>query len=288
MNTPKLISWILFIVLALIWGSSFILMKISAEHLNGWEIAAVRIFAAAVIFLPLSVFHVRYIPKGKIPVVILTGILGNLFPAFLFAIAIQHRINSSVAGILNSLTPIFVLLIGNLFFHLHVRRKQVAGVMLGFAGLFILSISKGPVNVEDIGMTSLILLATVLYGVNVNVVSTHLRGIDPFKMATVSIGFLAFPTGVLIWQQGILQQVNDAGVLHSIMMAALLGVLGSAVATALFYMLIRKAGGLFASLVTYAVPIVAIMWGIWAHEDVGALQFSCLALILGGVYLANR
>src|SRR6478735_11743035 len=102
MNGQKGTNWLLFVVLALTWGSSFILIKKSAVSLDGWQIGAVRIFSAALVFLPLAIFHIRKLPREKIPVIILTGLLGNMFPAFLFGIAIHEKIESSVAGILNS------------------------------------------------------------------------------------------------------------------------------------------------------------------------------------------
>src|ERR1043165_7695727 len=109
MSNPKTLSWILFTILALTWGSSFILMKIGAEHLSGWQIGSIRILSAGLVFLPIGIFHIRRLPKNKLPIVLLTGVLGNFIPAFLFGIAIQHEMESSLAGILNSLTPLFVI-----------------------------------------------------------------------------------------------------------------------------------------------------------------------------------
>ncbi len=130
------------------------------------------------------------------------------------------------------------------------------------------------------------MLATVLYGVNVNIVGTYLKGLDPIKMATVSIGFLTIPTAIVLWLNPVSFFSDETR--KSILAAVALGILGSAVATVLFYMLIKKAGGLFASLVTYAIPVVAIFWGILAHENIGLLQIGCLGIILIGVYLANK
>ena len=262
MKKPGPLSWLIFTLLALTWGSSFILMKKGAEHLNGWEIGAVRIFSAGLVFLPLALFHLRSIPRNKLALVIFSGVLGNLLPAFLFATAIEKSVNSSLAGILNSLTPLFVIIIAALFFHVKVERRKVVGVLIGFAGLVILSLSKGPLSFRDAGYTLLILVATIFYGLNVNIVGNYLKGVHPFKMATVSLAFLTIPTGIMLWQQNLwnLPQL-DSGTLFSMGMSALLGVMGSAIATALFYVLITKAGGLFASLVTYAIPVVAILNG---------------------------
>ena len=286
MNDQKGLSWALFILLALIWGSSFILIKKSAAQLDGWQIGAVRIFSAAIVFLPFAIFHVGKLPKAKIPIILLTGLLGNLFPAFLFGIAIHQKIESSIAGILNSLTPLFVIIIGALFFKVKIPAKKILGVLIGFIGLFVLSVSKGPVSVNDIGFTLLILLATIFYGLNVNIVGTYLKGLDPVKMATVSIAFLTIPTGIVLWLKPV--SLATAEIRSSVLAAVVLGLLGSAAATIIFYALIKKAGGLFASLVTYVIPLIAMFWGFLANENVGWIQLSCLGIILSGVYLTNR
>lgn len=288
MTKQKFISWSLFFVLSLTWGSSFILMKKSAEHLNGLQIGAVRIFAAGICFWPFAIFHFRQIPKNKFLGVIVSGLLGNLLPAFLFATAISENGESSLASILNSLTPLFVIVIGIFFFKSKVQSKKIAGVLVGFVGLVILSLLRQPVSSNDNGVL-LILIATVFYGTTVNIVAHYLKGVDGFKIATVSLAIMAIPAAIVMWQQNVFSIARyDEDARVSIAFAVLLGVAGSAVATALYYVLIQKAGGLFASLVTYAIPIVAIMWGLLANEHITTIQIGCLAIILLGVYLANR
>jgi drug/metabolite transporter (DMT)-like permease len=288
MAKQNFFNWLLFAVLSIVWGSSFILMKTSAEHLNGLQIGAIRIFAAGIAFLPWAVFHASKIPVKNLGVVILTGLLGNFLPALLFASAIKGNGESSLASILNSLTPLFVIVIGVLFFKAKVQSRKIAGVLVGFAGLVILSLLRGPVNPNDNGLL-LILIATIFYGITVNLVSHYLKGIDGFKIASVSLVVMAIPAGILMWQQDIFSIARyDEEARLSIAVACLLGVVGSAIATALYYILIQKAGGVFASLVTYAIPIVAMMWGLLANENITAIQAGCLAIILAGVYLANR
>lgn len=263
-------------------------MKKSAEHLNGLQIGAVRIFAAGICFFPFAIFHFRQIPKNKFLGVIVSGLLGNLLPAFLFATAISENGESSLASILNSLTPLFVIVIGVFFFQAKVQSKKIGGVIVGFIGLVILSLLRKPVSSNDNGVL-LILIATVFYGTTVNIVAHYLKGIDGFKIATVSLAIMAIPAAIVMWQQDVFPILKyDEGARLSIAFAVLLGVAGSAIATALYYVLIQKAGGLFASLVTYAIPIVAIMWGLLVDEHITALQVGCLAIILVGVYLANR
>lgn len=280
-------NWLLFVVLFVVWGSSFILMKKSAEHLNGLQIGATRIFAAGIAFLPFAIFHASKIPGKKLGVVILTGLLGNFLPALLFAAAIKGNGESSLASILNSLTPLFVIVIGLVFFKAKVPRRKMAGVVVGFAGLVLLSLLKGPVSAEDHGLM-LILVATVFYGITVNLVAHYLQGIDGFKIASVSLAIMAIPAGLLMWQQNVFTIARfDEEARVSIAVACLLGVVGSAIATALYYVLIQKAGGLFASLVTYAIPIVAMIWGLVAGENITLVQVGCLAIILVGVYIAS-
>jgi drug/metabolite transporter (DMT)-like permease len=288
MTTQRLRDWGVFILLSLIWGSSFILMKKGSESLTGLQIGALRIFSAGLVFFPFALFHISKIPRQKLPLVIASGLLGNFFPAFLFAIAIEH-IESSMEGILNSLTPLFVIIIGVLFFKAKMPNREIAGVLIGFIGLLIQSFSKGSVSAGNLRYTLLILLATFFYGLNVNLVSHYLKEVDPLKMATVSLAILSIPAGIIAWQQNVFAIARfDEGALWSIAASVLLGVVGSAIATVLFYKLIKNAGGLFASLVTYAIPIVSILWGIFDHENVTLIQVGCLGIILGGVYMANK
>ena len=289
MKREQWINWCLFSVLALIWGSSFILMKLSKEALNGYQIGAVRIFSAGAVLLPAAIVHIARIKRSKIALVALSGLLGNLLPAFLFGLAIEHQLNSALAGILNSFTPLFVILIAAVFFRAGFQKQQITGVLIGFAGLVILSLSKGGISTANMEDGLLILLATLLYGLNVNIVTQYLSGVDPLQMATVSLAIMAVPAGLVLAQQQVFDMVRYDEAAHGpIAAAVLLGVVGSAVATVLFYGLIQRAGGLFASMVTYAVPVVAIFWELVAHETITGLQVACLGLILGGVYLVKK
>ena len=210
-------------------------------------------------------------------------------PAYLFAIAIDKKLNSSLAGILNSLTPILVIVLGILFFNAHVHTKKTAGVLIGLGGLVILSLAKGGITGDNIWFASFILIATLSYAINVNLVSYYLKDVDPIKTGTISLAFISIPAAIILWQQNVPWLIlNDAKYHLPVLAAVVLGVIGSAIATVLFYVLINRAGGIFASLVTYGIPIVAIMWGAWFNENITLIQIGCLALILSGVYLANK
>jgi drug/metabolite transporter (DMT)-like permease len=289
----KVISWGIFIILCFIWGSSFKLMQDSQVGLNSVQIAAVRIFSAGFVFIPFAIFNIRKIPREKLLPVILSAVFGNLLPAFLFAEAIM-RIDASLAGILNSLTPICVVVISIFFFRDKISSQKILGVLIGFSGLVLLTvlplvIDKKPLNLDNLGYTLLIVLATFLYGINVNMVSHYLKSVNPVHIATVSLAFMVIPTAIVLWQQDFLSlNFNEAGVNYSVWASVALGIAGSAIATALFYILVQKAGGLFASLVTYGIPFIALFWGFIDGEKITVIEISCLLLILLGVYLANR
>ena len=284
----KFISWSIFILLCFIWGSSFILMKVSKEGLTAPQIAGIRIFSAGIVFLPFALFQIRKIPRNKLGQVLLAGLFGNLLPAFLFAAAIMH-IDSGLTGILNSLTPICVVCIGILVFRDRIKTQKIVGVLVGFAGLCLLTLSQEDISLHNLSYTSLVVLATISYGLNVSMVSHNLQGIKPIHIASVSLAMMSIPAGIILLQQGFLElDFQDTVVQWSILNSLLLGIVGSSIATVFFYILVQKAGGLFASLVTYGIPIVALFWGFIDGESISWITIGCLIIILSGVYLANR
>lgn len=268
-------------------------MKDSSIALSGAQIAGLRIFSAGLVFVPFAFFHFSKIPRQKIGTVILSAVFGNLLPAFLFAIAMT-KIDGSLAGILNSLTPICVIVIGITFFKDKIKSQKIVGVLTGFTGLVLLTLipaitGEKTISLNNFNYTLLILLATFLYGINVNMVGHYLQGLNPIHIATVSLAFMTIPTGIILWQQGFFQlDFNNALVKNAIITTTALGIVGSAVATALFYVLVQKAGALFASLVTYGIPFIALIWGFFDKEKITWIEIICLSIILLGVYLANR
>lgn len=284
----KLISWSIFILLCFIWGSSFILMKVSNRWLTPYQVAALRIFSASLVFIPFAFFHSKNIPFKKAGLLVITGFFGNLLPAFCFAIALL-KIDSSLAGILNSLTPICVVAIGIVVFRDKIKSQKILGVIIGFAGLCLLTITQQNISLENAGYSLLVLAGTISYGINVNLVSHYMKAIKPLHIATISLAFMSVPSGLILLQQGFFHSdFSDTRVQWAIFNCILLGIVGSALATVLFYILVQKASGLFASFVTYGIPFVALFWGILDGEAVSVISLICLAIILLGVYLANR
>jgi len=289
----NLSRWLLFTVLCIIWGSSFKMMKDSGTALLASQIAALRIFAAGLVFVPLAIFHIRHVPRKKIGVVILSAVFGNLLPAFFFAAAMQ-KIDGSLGGILNALTPISVVITGISLFGIKTERRKIIGVLIGFSGLILLTLSpvitgEKSISFDNAAYILLAMAGTLLYGININMVGKYMKDVHPIHAATVSLAFMTIPTLLVLWQQNFFSlDFSNHAVRGAIGWIVLLGVLGSAIATALFYALVRNAGGLFASLVTYGIPFVALGWGLYDHEVISWLRILCLLIILLGVYLANR
>jgi drug/metabolite transporter (DMT)-like permease len=285
--SKELGNWLLFIVLSLIWGSSFILMKIGMESLTDFQVASLRIVSAGIVLLPLTVRHIRSIPFNKIGYIFLSGVLGNLVPSYLFCIA-ETRVDSALAGTLNALTPIFAIITGFFIFKFHVPSKKIIGIIIAFGGSALLMFGKGMKDTSDISFSLLIVLATSLYGINVNLAKKYLNDVGSLKAASVALSLSAIPALIVLIFTGYFHIFTRPETLIGTLAASTLGVMGTAIATILFYMLIKRAGVLFTSMVTYGIPFVAIGWGFVYNENIGWKQIVSLFIILAGVYIANR
>lgn len=283
------LNWFIFIALSIIWGSSFILMKEGLKSLSAYQVASLRMVFSGIVLLPTAIKVFRRIPKDKITVIFLSGLFGSLLPAYLFCIA-EEGIDSALAGTLNSLTPIFVIIMGALFFQSRTTGNKVLGIVISFTGSILLLFSKGHLqDNQNLLYISYVVLATIFYGINVNMVHRHLHDIGSLQIAAVALTLNAIPALVVLGATGYFNlPLNESGVLYSTAASAVLGILGTAVASIIFYMLVKRAGAVFASMVTYGIPVVANFWGLIYGEEVGWKQFACLAIILSGVYIANR
>jgi len=295
MKTDNVIKWALFLALCLIWGSSFKLMEESASIINPQRLAALRIFSAAAVFLPFALFHIWSIPREKLGLIALNGIIGNLLPAFLFAYALNDpAITGPMGGILNALTPLSVVLIAIAFYKDRVAIHKLIGIGIGLIGLILLTLlpvirDHAEMNMARLLPTLCILSATILYGINVNLVGHKLQGIEPIRLATVSLGLMIIPTTACLFYFDFFSlPFQDTDVQMAIWKGSGLGIAGSAIATVIFYSLLQRAGGLFASLVTYGIPVVAVIIGWIDHITIDPMQIVCLGIILSGVYLVNK
>jgi drug/metabolite transporter (DMT)-like permease len=282
------INGVVFIALCIIWGSSFILIKEGLAHLSAYQVATIRILSAGVVLLPVALQQWKNIPLNKLGYVFLSGLLGSFFPAYLFCLA-EMKIDSSLAGFLNSLTPVFTIFTGLLFFGQVFQLHKLVGVMIAMGGMLVLLFAKGSVNLQFLSYASFALVATVLYGLNINLVGRHLQKISSLAVVAVSFALLLIPCIIILWTTGYFSlPLTQKDLLWSGGASSLLGIMGTAVATILFYVLIKRAGGLFASMVTYGIPFIALSWGLLAGETINRWQVVGLVIILAGVYVTTR
>lgn len=265
------------------------MMKEGLLKLSAFQVASLRIVFAGIVLLPSAIKHIRSIPKKKLGTIFMSGVLGSLLPAYLFCVA-ELGIDGALAGTLNSLTPIFVIITGALFFNSKTSANKILGIITAFTGSILLLLSKDNLQgSQNIMYVLYVVLATICYGFNVNMVFKNLQNIGSLQIAAVALTLNAIPALIVLYFTGYFSlPLTDPGILYSTAQAALLGILGTAVASIIFYMLVKRAGAVFASMVTYGIPIVANFWGLIYGEEVGWKQFACLLLILLGVYLANR
>lgn len=288
-SNKNIVAWFLLIVMALIWGSSFILIKKGVAVFEPGQVGSLRILTASLVLLPVVIIHLRQVPKNKWKVLFFCGLLGNLLPSFLFSIA-GAKLNSSVAGILNALTPLFTLIVGAVFFRLSISFAKVIGLLLGFLGctLLIVMNASGEFSFSNY-YTLLPILATLFYGINANLIKRYLSDLRPLQIAALSIGsvgpiagFYFFSTDV---PRGTLESEPGMMALSYVLM---LGIIGTAFATVLFNKVIQLAGPLFTTSVTYLIPVVAVMWGVADGEKLNLIHLISMLTIIAGVYLVNK
>jgi drug/metabolite transporter (DMT)-like permease len=285
------ISILLLIVLSLIWGTSFILMKRGLVVFSPDEVGALRVSAAFIFLLPFALVKVKDVPKAQYGKLFASGMMGIFIPAFLFATA-QTRIDSSVAGIMNSLTPIFTLIIGTVLFNQKLKMVSIIGFLLSLGGtlLLILSRSGGQLGGFNI-FALLIVIACVFYGCNVNFIKyqiqTSLGSMTITSVAVMFIGPLAI-TYLFGFTDFTTKLSETPGAWTAFGYITFLGVMSTAIATLLFTKLIKISSPIFASSVTYIMPIVAVMWGVLDGERLFLGHYIGMTAVIGGVYLANR
>ena len=283
------LAWGLLLFLSLIWGSSFILIKKGLIAFDAGQVGSLRIIAAAVFLLPFAIQRMKRAKRKHFVVLLTLGFTGSLIPAFLFAMA-QTRIDSAIAGALNAITPFWVIMLGALFFYQKINLRIAIGLFVGFAGTTLLVIAgkEGLGNVNLYGL--FVIAATVCYGLNLNLIKFKLSELDAITITSVSL-VMTGPIAILyLLASTDFMSIIGTGyqVMTSFGAVVLLGVLGTAVALVLFNKLVLIKSPVFASSVTYLIPIVAVAWGIIDGEKIVTGQLMGMGLILAGVFIANR
>lgn len=281
-------KWPIMITLVLTWGSSYILMKRGLEEYSAQQVGALRISITFLILLPVIIKRIKTIPKNKFGLLVISGLLGNGIPAFLFAFA-QRGVDSEIAGILNTTAPLFTLVIGYIFFSLHTRWYNIAGVFVGLAGAVgLLSVgAKGFEN--NFGFGVYIIIATLLYSININIVKKYFREINAVTITAMAFAVIGILSCIYLFTfTDFISRIGSSGGLKGFGFIAVLAIMGTAVAGMLYNYMIKVSSVLFASSVTYMIPIVAIMWGLVDGEIFYTEYIFWIILIFAGVFLVNR
>ena len=289
-DNPKFIAILLLILLALIWGTSFILIKQGLKVFAPDEVGALRVSAASLFLVPLATTKLRELKLVHYGRLLLSGLLGIFFPAFLFAFA-QTRLESSVTGIANSLTPIFTLVIGAIVFHQPFRRASILGIIIGLGGTILLILSNSGEGISGVNLyILLVILGCVFYAINLNFIKYRIPDVTSLTITSVSlllIGPLAI--GYLLGVTDFVKTLqNETGAWRAFGFVALLGFMSTSVATLIFNKLVKISSPLFTSSVTYLIPMVAVMWGVLDGEKLYAGHYAGMVAIIAGVYLANK
>jgi drug/metabolite transporter (DMT)-like permease len=284
----KQLKWFYLVTLALIWGSSFILIKKGLVGLTPMQLGSLRIIFAAVFLLLIGFKSLARIPHVKWKYIALTATLGTFIPAFLFAVA-QTQIDSTVSSILNSLTPLNTLIFGVFAFGLTFRRPQVFGVVIGLIGTFLLIINGAMHHPEqNYYYAILIIIASVCYAINVNLIKKYLSDLSPLSITTGNFLVLLLPAFVVLFFSGFFDVIQFESVQHSMMFILILGVVGTGIANIIFFKTIQISSPVFATSVTYLIPVVAFGWGLFDNEMLTPVQFLGAFIILFGVYLSAK
>ena len=283
------LRWIYLIVLSIIWGSSFILIKKSLIGLTPIQVGALRILITAFVLTLVGFKEIFTIKKKHWYYIFLTAILGTFFPAFLFAYAI-NGIDSSIASILNSLTPLNTLIVGAILFGFSFLRHQLFGILIGLIGTAILILKGAELNPnQNYWYALLVILSSIGYAFNVNILKKYLSDLSALAVTTGNFVILIIPTFIVLWLSGFFQTFEYSEATRpSLIYITLLAVFGTAFAKTLFNKLVQMSSPIFSTSVTYLIPIVAVFWGLIDGENLTFIQLIGGALILLGVYLTNR
>lgn len=280
-------QWSAMLFMAVVWGGSFILMKRGMDALSYVQVAALRIFFSFLILLPTAIRSLKVVTRKNIGPLITCGLIGNFIPAFLFTLS-ETEITSSLAGILNALTPFFTLIAGALFFKHKPGKFQYTGVGIGFIGAALL-ITNG--RFQSLGHINpyalLVILATIMYGINGNIIRYRLSSLSGVQITSLMFFFVGIPAGGILLGSDFSAAYQSPLFWRSIIATFILAAFGSVITLFIFNNLIMYTGAIFASSVTYIIPFFALLWGALDNEPIGMLHIISLTVILLGVYLSS-
>ncbi|MBR9913664.1 MAG: EamA family transporter [Algicola sp.] len=283
-------KWLYLLILSVIWGSSFILIKKSLLGLSPFQLGALRTIITGLLLFTVGYKSLKGIEASAWKWIAASGFLGSFIPAFLFAIA-ETEIDSAITSVLNSLVPLNAILLGLAIFKIGFTKQQLVGVIIGFIGTCILILSGANLNPEQNYLyAGFVILSTVMYALNVNIIKAHLQHVKPLGIATGNYVIIIIPAIIILIATDFFSErtFEHPEFKMAMVYVAVLSLFGTALAKVLFNTLVQISTPVFASSVTYIMPIVAFGWGVLDGETFGLLQLTASAIILLGVYLANK
>lgn len=284
------LKWIYLFTLSLIWGSSFILMKKVLIGLTPVQLGSLRILFSGFFLFIVGYNKIKTITIKDWKWVALTGVLGTFFPVFFFAYA-QTEIDSSIASILNSLVPLNTVIVGFVVFKLASTRRQILGVFIGLLGAVMLIANGASINSnQNYLYVIFIILATVSYATSVNVLKRYLQNMQALTIAVGNFAIIIIPAIIILISSGFFKTevLASPNLQPALFYLIILSLFGTAMAKVLFNKLVHVATPVFASSVTYLMPVVAIFWGVLDGESLSFLQILASIIILLGVYLVHK
>lgn len=282
-------KWLFLILLSLVWGSSFILMKKALLGVTPIQLGALRMIFSAVFLLLVGFKSLKKIKKKHWLYIVYTAIAGTFIPGFLFAFAIEN-IDSAIVSILNSFTPFNTLIIGALLFGFTFKKSQLLGIFIGLIGTLILILKGAAVNPnQNYWFALLIIIASMGYALNANMIKKNLSDLDALAIVSGNFVLLLIPAIVILACTDFFTEfkMDEAGT-SSLGYIVILSVVGTGIAKTIYNKLVQISTPIFSSSVTYLIPIVAIFWGFLDGESLQFVQVVGGLIILSGVYLVNK
>jgi len=286
----KKLKWLFLVILSVIWGSSFILIKKGLIGLTAYQLGSLRIIFTAIFLFIIGFNSFHKIEKRHYKPVVISAFLGTFIPVYMFALA-ETEIDSSIASILNSLTPLNTLIFGFFFFKMAFNKNQLLGVIIGLMGTLMLIISGANLNPDQNYWFSIfVLIASVCYAFNVSVIKTYLQDLNAMSIAVGNFVVITIPALVVLICTGFFKTevITSDIVQTSMLYLVLLAIFGTGIAKVMFNRLVQISTPIFSSSVTYTIPIVALIWGVLDGERLNIIQVLATGVILLGVFLANR
>ncbi len=282
-------KWFYLIVLSLIWGSSFILMKRALLGFNPLQLGSIRIVIASLVLFVLGFRGLSKISGKEWKWLTMAGLLSSFFPPFLFALA-QTELDSGVTSIFNSVVPLLTTVVGIVLFGVMITKKQILGVLIGLLGTLALIVAGMEFNPnQNYWYSIFVLLSALGYALNINIIKKHLTHLSPLTVTTASFAVAFLPALAIVLYSGFFSEISVNTQMQSALWYVLaLALVGTSIANILFNKLIHLSSPVFTASVTYIIPLVAVLWGVWDGEVINFYQLSGGVIILFGVWLVNK